>query len=359
MSDLEVSRYFLAFDAACTSCSTLAQSIRELSDGRLLPISLHDPHVTTWRSEIQGDQARWEPTLFEVGLKGRRAWTGRAMVWRLVGLLGPSRSWKLARSISASQQEPSVRNPGRRAFFAKSAALALGLTLLGPRLVWPASAKAGDLAIEPADAKTTDLLTVRAAHDANYQLLARHLSISGFNPVAPATPLTLRENSHIVRSVLLTELKSPDGRTASHYFGNEVQGASSWSLVSITTITSTDVSVQILDGSTGKVSIAATNTEVLPQGGLSAVASGPQFSAVSGPQIEFGIPAEANFWSCLICTDLCSGLCVFGAARACVMICGPNPACLGLCAVIAALVCVGGCVFGCNRFPWWTTPFCP
>jgi hypothetical protein len=362
MSVADTSRYFLAFDSACSSCSKLSQTIRELSDGRLLPISLHDPQVATWRAEILGGHARWEPTLFRLGTEGNRAWTGRSMVWKLVGLLGPSRSWKLARSISASQQESSVPNPSRRAFFAKSAALALGLTLLGPRLVWPASAKnSGDLAIEPADSDTTNRLTAGAAGDAHYQLLARHLMTSGFNAVGLATPLTLRKNSQILRSVLLTEFKGPDGRSAAQYFGIEAQDASSWSIASITTITSKDVSVEILEASTGRVSVAATDSALLPPGGLSAATSSgpPPAAAALGPHLELGMPAEANALTCFICGDLCGGLCAYGTTRACFLICFIDPPCLAACGVVAVLVCFGGCVFGCNHFPWWTTPFCP
>jgi hypothetical protein len=93
---------------------------------------------------------------------------------------------------------------------------------------------------------------------------------------------------------------------------------------------------------------------------LAAATAGPQSaSAASGPHIEFGTPAEASFWSCLVCRDLCAGGCAYGASRGCIMACGPNPVCLGVCAVVAALVCFGGCIWGCDRFPWWTTPFCP
>jgi predicted DCC family thiol-disulfide oxidoreductase YuxK len=131
-----VSRYLL-FDSGCSVCTGLAQDVERESDGRLAILSLRDPRVQSLLGKAKPGW-RWEPTLCEVEGEKTRVSTGIAMRTRMLAILGPHRTWKVARLVAramSSTDTDEVAAASRRRFLKQSAAIAgvVGLMPLGSR----------------------------------------------------------------------------------------------------------------------------------------------------------------------------------------------------------------------------------
>jgi hypothetical protein len=85
----------LGFDAGCGTCSEIASRVQERVGDRLAVRNLNDPELVKWREEALGKDAKWAPTLFEVGGGTVRAWTGRKMALPMSRRLGLTKTWQL------------------------------------------------------------------------------------------------------------------------------------------------------------------------------------------------------------------------------------------------------------------------
>lgn len=95
----EAKRLVLGFDAGCFTCNDLASRIEERVGDKLAVRDLKDPEVHAWRREILGEDAKWTPTLFEIGDGTVRAWAGWRMGWALSRRLGPVDTWRVMQAL--------------------------------------------------------------------------------------------------------------------------------------------------------------------------------------------------------------------------------------------------------------------
>ena len=79
---------WLLYDAGCSICAALAREVKTLSGGRLGVRSLRDPEVRALLDRARPGW-RWEPMLVEIEGERVRVFTGLAVRWRLVQVLGP------------------------------------------------------------------------------------------------------------------------------------------------------------------------------------------------------------------------------------------------------------------------------
>lgn len=101
----EQTRWVLAYDAACGSCSRLSARIARACDGKLETSPLSDAQVKQWRSESLGAEPPWEPTLIRVGPDRVEAWTGRSIVLQLVRHLGLRSSLAVTFALGSLRNE--------------------------------------------------------------------------------------------------------------------------------------------------------------------------------------------------------------------------------------------------------------
>ncbi|MER5888028.1 bacteriocin fulvocin C-related protein [Streptomyces sp. NPDC001941] len=82
-------RWILAFDSSCGTCTAVSSAVAEASGGTLEVLPLTDADVRRWREEAMGADPAWAPTLLRVTDGSARAWTGPRMAPPLVRRLGP------------------------------------------------------------------------------------------------------------------------------------------------------------------------------------------------------------------------------------------------------------------------------
>ncbi|MDT7885309.1 MAG: hypothetical protein RQ891_10715 [Thermoflexus sp.] len=90
---------YLLFDSGCAVCTALAREVEALSGGRLGVRSLREPEVQALLNQAHPNW-RWEPMLLEIEGEQIRVFTGLAMRWRLVQVLGPARAWRVAQAVA-------------------------------------------------------------------------------------------------------------------------------------------------------------------------------------------------------------------------------------------------------------------
>jgi predicted DCC family thiol-disulfide oxidoreductase YuxK len=90
---------YLLFDSGCAVCTALAREVEALSGGRLGVRSLREPEVQALLNQAHPNW-RWEPMLLEIEGEQVRVFTGLAMRWRLVQVLGPARAWRVAQAVA-------------------------------------------------------------------------------------------------------------------------------------------------------------------------------------------------------------------------------------------------------------------
>jgi len=89
---------WLLYDAGCSICAALAREVETLSGGRLRVRNLRDPEVQALLDRAHPGW-RWEPMLLEIEGERVRVFTGLAMRWRLVQVLGPARALRVAQAL--------------------------------------------------------------------------------------------------------------------------------------------------------------------------------------------------------------------------------------------------------------------
>ena len=99
--------WFLGYDAGCSTCTAIEEVVREIAGGRIDTVSLRDPLVGRWREQALGQHAPWAPTLFRVRGNNVSAWTGKAMIAKLVTILGPRKAIELGKEVGHTYQDGS------------------------------------------------------------------------------------------------------------------------------------------------------------------------------------------------------------------------------------------------------------
>lgn len=133
-------RRYLLFDSGCTVCSNLARNVESRSNDFLSAQSLTDPEMQDLLKQANPEW-QWVPTLLEVKDGVCKAFTGISLRVRLLYVLGPRRSWQIARLVSRSQGTPIVRGVTRKNFFKQAGAAVAGVTGLTVFSTSPAAAK--------------------------------------------------------------------------------------------------------------------------------------------------------------------------------------------------------------------------
>ena len=107
-------KQWLLYDGGCAACIALAQEVEALSGGRLGVRSLREPEVRALLDRARPGW-RWEPMLVEIEGERVRVFTGLAMRWRLVQILGPEDPPPLGRiRIDGDSSKNEEARGGRR-----------------------------------------------------------------------------------------------------------------------------------------------------------------------------------------------------------------------------------------------------
>jgi predicted DCC family thiol-disulfide oxidoreductase YuxK len=123
-----MSERYLLFDGGCSVCAALAREVETLSGGRLGVRSLREPEVQALLDRARPGW-RWEPMLVEIEGERVRVLAGLALRARLVQILGPVRTWRVAQAVARMGGPVLGVDWGRRRLLRQSLALA-GLALL-------------------------------------------------------------------------------------------------------------------------------------------------------------------------------------------------------------------------------------
>ncbi|MET9293410.1 bacteriocin fulvocin C-related protein [Streptomyces sp. NPDC003077] len=81
-------RWILAFDASCETCTTVSSAVARAGGGKLEVLPLADADVRRWREKAMGPRPVWAPTLLRVADDRVHAWTGPRMTLQLARRLG-------------------------------------------------------------------------------------------------------------------------------------------------------------------------------------------------------------------------------------------------------------------------------
>lgn len=139
-------RLYLGFDAACATCASIADEVRQATSDRLTPMSLSDSRMIEWRRELLGEDAPWTPTLVVVDDDRTRAFTGVEMGLRLQSELGLKTAWRIAQVLGGRREEITGKGSGRlsrSAFLRGAIGTVFGLSLLSTTAS-PAAASASN-----------------------------------------------------------------------------------------------------------------------------------------------------------------------------------------------------------------------
>jgi len=120
---------YLLFDSGCSVCAALAREVEARSGGRLGVRSLRDPEVQALLDRARPGW-RWEPMLVEIEGERVRIFTGLAMRWRLVQVLGPVRALRVAQAVARHGGPVLSVDWGRRDFLRRAGGALLGLLTL-------------------------------------------------------------------------------------------------------------------------------------------------------------------------------------------------------------------------------------
>jgi predicted DCC family thiol-disulfide oxidoreductase YuxK len=86
---------YLVFDAHCSACNQVTETIKETAGDKLETISIHDPKARTLLDQVYPEGWEYAPYLVIVDHGRTQAWMGWAMAWRLAWLFGPSKTWRV------------------------------------------------------------------------------------------------------------------------------------------------------------------------------------------------------------------------------------------------------------------------
>lgn len=130
-------RWMIAYDATCGTCRRISLAVRQASANKLDVVPLDRPAVQDWRRQALGDDAPWAPTLLRIDGGMARAWTGPAIAYPLIRLLGAKETVNVVYALGQlrhSQNESASTWRRRLDFIARfwgGAVLAAGLLLTG------------------------------------------------------------------------------------------------------------------------------------------------------------------------------------------------------------------------------------
>lgn len=103
-------RWILAFDASCATCQEVSVAVAGACEGRVEVLPLAHQDVRRWRERCLGSASPSRPTLLRVRDGDEaRAWTGAAMVPRLVRALGTRPTAQVLRALGVLRYE--ARSP--------------------------------------------------------------------------------------------------------------------------------------------------------------------------------------------------------------------------------------------------------
>lgn len=103
---------YLVFDASCTVCSRLAETVRQVAGEKLEAIDLRDPRAMALLDRAYPGGWAPAPYLIVAGGSHPRAWTGAALAARLALLIGPRGAWRV---WAAARRQGGVSPQGARA----------------------------------------------------------------------------------------------------------------------------------------------------------------------------------------------------------------------------------------------------
>ena len=120
---------YLLFDSGCSVCAALAREVEARSGGRLGVRSLREPEVRALLDRARPGW-RWEPMLVEIEGERVRVFTGLAVRWRLVQVLGPVRALRVAQAVARHGGPVLGVDWGRRDFLRRAGGALAGWFVL-------------------------------------------------------------------------------------------------------------------------------------------------------------------------------------------------------------------------------------
>ena len=92
--------WLLAFDAGCSSCTSVTQRLNDEIGHVLITRNISDPDIVELRKQAFGANPPWAPTLLETKGDRVRGWCGPRLSLRLTRLVGPRRAQRITRQIA-------------------------------------------------------------------------------------------------------------------------------------------------------------------------------------------------------------------------------------------------------------------
>lgn len=162
----------LGFDAGCFTCSDLGRRIEERVGDKLAVRNLNDPELLAWREQAFGRDAKWAPTLFEIGDGKVRAWTGWKMGATLTRKIGAAATWQVMQALGEVGVAPAegIESMSRGQFLKGIGGAAMALSVLSGT---------GLLTIPTvANAQSPEVVSKRRITGNELQRVARQASLS-------------------------------------------------------------------------------------------------------------------------------------------------------------------------------------
>ncbi len=105
-------KWYLVFDASCSTCNSLAQAIYETAAGKLEILNIHDTKARAMLDQAYPTGWQFAPYLVAVDQTRARAYMGAHLALRLAWLMGPKKAWRI---WNQARQFGVLLPPGRNA----------------------------------------------------------------------------------------------------------------------------------------------------------------------------------------------------------------------------------------------------
>lgn len=126
---------FLGFDASCSYCSSMAESLaREVGD-LVTVLPLADERMRRWRNQVWGDDAPWAPTLVRVSDEQPKAWTGWKIAPVLTKEVGPQKALTVLSTLGAEELNRTASPDRSSKIITRRASLRAGLAVTAGALL--------------------------------------------------------------------------------------------------------------------------------------------------------------------------------------------------------------------------------
>ena len=348
-----MTRWILAFDAGCTSCNDVISRVRQHAGDRLELANLADSRIREMRHRVFGDDPPWIPALFAVDDGRVRGWTGTRLSIRMMRVLGPGRSLRVAQAISDAEV---VRNPQRRTALQAVPGIAAGVFLLSGGVASSVTARA-------LGSSGTEITLLQAAMR-TYGVTPSDLKVIPNSVNAAAVLQACRESAGL--TTLLGRVKAKGYQVAAPQVQKvEIPVSKNPAMANpVADLTRYDLSVAgqtvgyaaRISGPKGELLLAVArrsdqSAEVIfsrsasQPGSLERAVFDPAGNAVtSTTSMEVTMVPKS-----ITCTSICGVICSGGLV-------GTLGECLAYCAVAGEIFCAplcvvlvgGGCLFGCS-----------